>query len=357
MKFKQIAILETIAYILGSGVVGIYLAYSGYGVWSLVGALLASSMITAALALIALRRKYRIHFSFVEHKHLLHFGSRFSFNSFLEYIGSSLDTFITGRVFSANMLGFYNRAFMLANLPTQFLITSITRVMYPTFAKLQSNKQHLAEAEQMLLAVVGSLSMAVCLGMLPAAKDIVLVLLGQKWMESVRVLEILLLAVPLNFMSHVLALTFDAVGELKRKTRIQIVSISFLAISLVFLLPLGLSGIASAVVVSTAIKLGLYITQTKKVMAVPIIKQMKVVLEAVVAGLVVFAGIRIVSAAVANASIAPIVALFFEIVTGGFAITLFFLMNIPKLLGFEQTAEIGAYVRKYVRERLGGQNA
>ncbi len=350
MRFKEIAVLESIAYVIGSGVVGITAAYLGFGVWSLVAALLTNSGLKALIAALRAARRIRLRTSLAKRMQLIRFGSRFSLNSFLDYLVANLDTMIAGRLFTADLVGLYNRAFMIANLPMQMLVSSLTRVMYSTFSKLQTDRVRLASAELRLLAVVGSLTMTICLGMIPAAREIILVLLGPQWLGSVRVLQILLVAVPMNFMSHVLALTFDAVGELKRKTRIQSINLVVLGIALFLLYPLGIAGIAIAIALLEAFRFGFYVTENMKVFDVSYGAIGKVILESIVPGAIALLAIGVTSDILSSAN--PFLALSLEIAAGALIAFVFFWTHIPRRLGLPRSEEISIWVRRFLVDAL-----
>ena len=66
--------------------------------------------------------------------------------SFFEAIASNLDTLIIGRFIGATSLGIYNRAFMLVNLPMYYLTTSFSRVLFPSFSRIQAEFPRLKKA-------------------------------------------------------------------------------------------------------------------------------------------------------------------------------------------------------------------
>jgi len=357
MEFKKVVMIETAGFVLGSGVVSVGMALLGYGVWSLVIGLIVNRFVQLVLALAALGRAVRLRFALAAHRRLVWFSSYYSMNSLLEYGSANLDTVTVGRLFSSEAVGLYTRAYYLANMPVQLLVSSLTRVMYPVFSRLQSNRAHMVRAQLELLSIVGALSMAICLGMIPAADKIVLVMLGSQWLGSVLVLRLLLIAVPFDFMAHVFALTFDAAGELKRKTRLQLATLVLLVLGLALLGKFGLWGIGLAITLSSAIHLGLYVVQNKRVLSVPVSDSLRVILGSILVGAVVFFGIGVVSLTLGAAGLAPILVLLAEILTGGLAALLFFAAKIPDLLGFDETAKLGSRVRGQFQNWLGWRNA
>ena len=98
LRFKAIAVVDVVAYGVGYGLVGVVLAWRGAGVWSLVAASLCQTFLSSAGYYAASRHPLRLAFRWSAYRRLSGFGSRVSIIGFLEFIGSSLDTFAVGRV-------------------------------------------------------------------------------------------------------------------------------------------------------------------------------------------------------------------------------------------------------------------
>src|SRR3989304_3879237 len=117
LEFRSLAIIEISSYALGYGGVGVGLAHSGFGVWSLVVAALSQSALSAILSYLFSRHDVSFMFFWKYYKELYSFGSRVSIISFFEFIGSNLDTLAIGHFLGANLLGIYNRALLLVSVP------------------------------------------------------------------------------------------------------------------------------------------------------------------------------------------------------------------------------------------------
>ena len=127
LNFRSIAVIEIASYVLGYLGIGITMAVLGFGVWSLVFAALSQAFFAAIIAYIFVRHNFA--FKLKDYKPLFSFGSKVTIISFFEFIGGSLDTLLIGRFLGASLLGIYNRAYTIVNLPLYNLYTSITRVL------------------------------------------------------------------------------------------------------------------------------------------------------------------------------------------------------------------------------------
>lgn len=252
MRFKHIAIIESSAYVLGYGFVGIALAYFGFGIWALVGAVLSQSALTAALSYIFSRHEFGLRHHKQQREHFVQFGARYSLIGFIEFLSGSLDSLIIGKFFGTSAAGLYGRASLLIQLPVQQPANIFTRVLFPFISRLAGERQiailHISSL------VLGSYAMAVSMGMFVAAPDIVKILLGDKWLEAIPIAQILALAIAPQYLTHLIGMILDAMGELKPKIRIQGGVLAFQIVAFALLLPCGVQGIAIVIVLAELVR-------------------------------------------------------------------------------------------------------
>lgn len=147
LKFKVFAWLDTVSYVVGYGAVAIVLAVLGHGVWSLVVAGLAQSAMSAVLYYAATRHRLKPLFRWSVYERLYSFGARISVTQFLEFITYNMDTMWAGHFFNAGDVGTYTRSFTLVSMPNQYLVTTFTRVLFPSFSRVQKETERLRNAD------------------------------------------------------------------------------------------------------------------------------------------------------------------------------------------------------------------
>ncbi len=264
LKFKSLAVIEIVSYIISYAGVGILFAILGYGVWSLVFASLSQALLSGLFSYFVIRHNLLPLFSWKKYKPLFFFGSRVSVISFFEFLGTNLDTLFIGRMLGAGKLGLYNRAFMVVNLPMQYLTFSISRVLFPSLSRIQNDKEKLRKIYLNSISVIGFLLFSVCFGISVAAEQIVIVILGEKWIAAVPVLQILALATPLNFISHFDGIMCDATANLNKKLVLQISYVIVLTGLFYFLGDFGLIGFAAGLVLTSLLRNVGYFFITKR---------------------------------------------------------------------------------------------
>ncbi len=259
LKFKALAIAEVISFSIGYIIVGIGSALIGFGVWSLVFASLVQSALIAIMVFIIIKHELSLSFSWDNYKPLISFGSKISIISFLEFIGSTLDTILIGRFFGSISLGIYNRAQRLINLPMQYFTSSFSRVLFPSFSQIQKDNDKIKRNIFLILQIVAIIIFPFAIFISVLSKEIVEILLGPKWLEASLLLKILAFAAAINLFTHFIAVLFEAKGLLKQKIIIQCSFIVILSISFYYALGFGVLGFPIALLICQILKLFHYL--------------------------------------------------------------------------------------------------
>ena len=258
MKFQTLAQMEIVTYLLAYGGIGVGLAWRGFGVWSLVWASLSQTIIIGLMTYAATRHSVRLYFSWARYRPLLAYGGRISVTSFLEFITGSLDTMVIGRVLGATLLGIYNRAFMLISLPLYLITTSVAKVIFPVFSKLQADSAKLRAVYLASITLVGAVVLPLSAGMAVAAPELVRALLGPGWEASVPVLRLMSLPVSLSLLTMFAGVMCDARAQLNKKIIVNVVTLVTLVGLFWGLRSFGLLGFAGALFVNEFIRMALF---------------------------------------------------------------------------------------------------
>ncbi len=254
-RFKRVTAIELFSFVVGYGAVGMLSAHRGWGVWSLVAATVSQQALLLILASVSVRYPLAWPVPQSAFAAVWAQGSRYSVVGFLEFLFSTFESFFVGRQFGNALLGGYNRAAMLTNLPVELAVTAVTKVLFPALASMQSEPRRLAGGFQILLLCIGLFSTALACGISAASGDVVLLLLGPQWVSITPLVSVLAFAAPLAFMYTACGVTLDSLAALKPKLQLQTVSLAA-KVGLVWALADGgLIGVAIAVVAAEAFRL------------------------------------------------------------------------------------------------------
>lgn len=190
LKFK-IQTKCSITSSLLSGVIGIFMAYSGYGVWSLVCQQISKQLFNTIFLWMVNRWLPSFQFSFSSLKEQWAFGWKLLASTMLNSIWSEIYQVVIGKCYSPQTLGLYTKAKEYPRLFSQNLQEVIQKVSYPTLSKLQDDKQVLKAAYKKIIKVSMLLTSVLMFGLAGVAKPLILILIGEKWLPCVPFMQII----------------------------------------------------------------------------------------------------------------------------------------------------------------------
>lgn len=193
MQFKAISIINTVAAIV-NGAVAIILAFNGLGAWSLVIAQIISVMIQTVLSLINKPIKFRLKIDKESAKELLNFGTGYALSKVFNNIANQGDYFVVSQTLGSSSLGFYNRAYQLLLVPTNLIATVMERVLFPLLAMYQDEHEKIRYVVMNLTALIAMLAFPIMIVSLTMGDDLVQVVLGPKWEQTIVPFKILIVS-------------------------------------------------------------------------------------------------------------------------------------------------------------------
>lgn len=190
INFKLQTVISVIA-ALTSGLVGVSMAFAGFGVWSLVATTLSGSFMTMLFLWFLNGWRPSLVFSRTSFSEMFSFGSRLLVSGLLDTLYRNIYLLVIGRFFTAEVLGFYTRAEGFQRLPAQNLTTVIQRVSYPVLSTLQEDIPRLRSAYRRLIQNTMLIAFVLMLGLAATAEPVIITLVGEQWQQSIVYLQLL----------------------------------------------------------------------------------------------------------------------------------------------------------------------
>ncbi|MBD2448764.1 MOP flippase family protein [Nostoc sp. FACHB-152] len=190
LAFKPLAIRSLIAVIIG-GIVGVTMAFMGFGVWSLVGQQLTSSVAQVLVLWWVSDWHPGFRFSQKHFKELFAFGVNVMGISLCNFFNRRSDDFLIGYFLGSTALGYYSVAYRLLQTLTQLLTSIIVKVSLPTFSRLQAEPERLRNALYKAIQFTTLITFPGFLATVILAPEIVIVVFGEKWSPSIPVMQVL----------------------------------------------------------------------------------------------------------------------------------------------------------------------
>lgn len=218
---------------LTSGIVGITMAYKGYGVWSLVGQQISRQVIYTTLLWIHNRWVPKFMFSWKSFKELFGFGSNLLIAGIIDTIWNQLYQIIIGRCYTPRFLGLYTKANEFGSIFSSNLTSVVQSVSFPALSKLQDDLVKLKDGYKKVITCSMLLSFPLMMGMAAVAEPLIRVLLGESWIPCVPFLQIICFQ-QLLYPLHAINLSLLQVrGRSELFLKIQIIKKFFSAIPLI----------------------------------------------------------------------------------------------------------------------------
>lgn len=190
IDFKTQAIVSLSGAIV-SGSVGLVMAYSGYGIWSLVFQQVGGYIIRTILLWILGRWKPKRKWSWESFHYLWGFGSKMLGSALLESTYNNIYPLVIGKCFSAIDLGNYTRAQQFSSLPSSNITGVLQRVTFPVLSTIQNEDERLAKNYCKILKMSAFLIFPMMLMLSAIADPLIRVLLTDKWEGCIILLQII----------------------------------------------------------------------------------------------------------------------------------------------------------------------
>jgi len=249
MEFKR-QFLPEVGSMVAYGLIAIFLAYGGYGVWALVYGKIISLVVWVGLIWLVAPWKPKLEFDFRIAMEMLGYGRHVLAASLIGFLISNMDNGLVGKLLGTTALGFYAMAYNISTLPSSNVIGLVNRVMFPMYSKINENKAALARVYLKSIRYTSALAVPMSLGILVLAPDIIEHLLGSKWMPAMLPLQILCIAGFLGSISANTGLVFNAVGKPHVSMKLSLAHLIVFAIALYpMTLRYGIAGTAIAVTI------------------------------------------------------------------------------------------------------------
>lgn len=189
-KFKKLFYSSLIAMCV-SGMIGIFLALQGFGVWTLVFQQLLNQIIISFVLYFQVDWKVKLIINFKRVKVLFKFGSKLLVSSLIDVIYNNIYNLVIGKFYNSVQLGYYNRADQFPNLIVNNVNGSIQSVILPALAEQQDNKHRVKDMMRKAMTLSSYLVFPLMIGMAACAEPIIKLLLTDKWLPCVPYLRLL----------------------------------------------------------------------------------------------------------------------------------------------------------------------
>lgn len=254
MQFNSLAKIDIIS--MSSGVIAAIVAASyELGYWSLVIMPIATSIVNTAGVWIACSWRPGLPVYNSGIGSMVSYGGNLTGFSLVNYFSRNLDNILIGRYWGSQQLGLYAQAYKLLLLPINQINAPITSVALPVLSSLQSEPLKYCKYYYRAILIVTSIGMPIVGFMFVDTKELVLLILGNKWLETISIFRFLLPAALVGTLNVAIGWVYSSLGRTKRLFKWGIVVSAINSLSYIVGVNWGGIGVALAYSISSSILL------------------------------------------------------------------------------------------------------
>lgn len=252
MSFRLVAVVESVGVTIGCGV-GVALAYLGAGVWSLVAQTVLTSAVVSAGMVVAGRWRPRFVFIRSTISGMAGYGLEVSGFTLVNYWVRNADNLLVGRILGSAALGVYSMAYRMMLWPVQNLSNVVGRLAFPAFVSLRDDMDRLAATYLKAVRLIALVVFPVMMIAMALSEQLVLLLLGTKWVAVVIPFAILAPVGMLQSVGTTVGQLFQATGNTRTQLLWALWTAPVYVAAFAVGLQWGLEGVATAYAVVSVI--------------------------------------------------------------------------------------------------------
>jgi lipopolysaccharide exporter len=265
MDFRREFKFQVSRKLIGFAVV-VPLAFLLRNYWALVVGTLVSKF--AATVISYLMHPFRPRLTLVQLRSLVRFSRWLLFNNLVSFLKERSSDFFVGRLHGAPALGIYNIAYEFAHLPSTELSAPINRALLPGFARMDKPEE-IRSAYGNAVALLAFLALPSAAGIFVLAPFLVPVILGEKWLGTVPLMQLLAFNGVLLLFHSSMCTVLVGRGRPARVTLANAVYVVLLALLLALLAPtFGVRGAAWAALLTSILGTPVYLFQMRRALGI-----------------------------------------------------------------------------------------
>ena len=274
----------------------IILVLAGVGVWSIAIGSVIQAIVFVIISWVV--SDWRLTFNFdrkIGYEMLL-YGKDLVGTSILAFCFVNIDNIFIGRILNTENLGFYTFAFSLINVPTMQIPALINTVLFPAYVKIGNNLESMQKAYLRITKIISSTTIPISLGLAAIAQPFVITIYGEKWKQSIILIQILSVYALARSISAIFGIIVRAIGKQHIMPRM---TFGYVATAALLLAPSIYWGgtIGVSILMSTILLIGMFgwMLIINHYLSISTINFLKVIIPSLISGLFMFAVVWICS--------------------------------------------------------------
>lgn len=311
MEFRKFFFATSVGTVV-SAVVGISMAYSGFGVWSLVAQYLTNSVINTSVLFLVNKWHPNFIFSIQKAKPLVKYGWKILAADFIGTIYNQFDAFLIGKTYTPSDLAYYTQGNKIPNLVNNNIGATLNSVLLPAFS-LASSNDDIKQIRRKCLMMLEYVVFPLMFGMIAVADKMIIVLMTEKWLPSAFFLQISCLTVIIGTFGATLFQEIKSVGRSDITLKLEFITIPFFLVIATVALQFGIKAIAWSILIREILSFFITVYPVRKLIGFDFMICIKDAMPSFIMSLIMYVTVVFVGYIIKNYTICLVL----QIITGG----------------------------------------
>lgn len=243
LMFKKF-FYSTVGGTIFSAILGIAMAYTGYGAWALVAQQLSNAAIDTLILWITVPWRPKKMFSFTKLRGLFAYGWKLLISALIDTVYNNMRQLIIGKFYSSSDLAFYNKGRQFPNLIVTNINVSIDSVLLPVMSQNQDNTKRVKDMTRKAIRTSSYVMWPLMTGLAIIAEPLIILVLTDKWLPCVPYLRIFCFTYALWPIHTANLNAIKAMGRSDLFLKLEIIKKIIGIFSIIVTLPFGVFAIA-----------------------------------------------------------------------------------------------------------------
>lgn len=285
LQFKRF-FFATLGGTIGAAIVGIAMAYMGFGVWALVAQQVFNATVDTVILWLTVKWRPKAVFSFSRLKGLISYGWKLLASALLDTVYNNVRQLIIGKMYSSADLAYYNKGKQFPTAIITNVNTAIDSVLFPVISAKQDDTEKVKSMTRRAIQTSSFLIWPIVIGLAASAETVVRLLLTDKWLPCVPFLQIFCITYGFWPIHTANLNAIKAVGRSDIFLKLEIIKKVIGVISIVVSVPFGVMPMALAYLATSPISAIVNATPNRKLLGYKYREQLKDMLPSMILSLV-----------------------------------------------------------------------
>lgn len=283
LKFRELAVISIISSFISGGI-AIWMAYTGWGVWSILARYIINALLTCIFNWFICKWVPVLVISWMELKKVWGYSARMFATTLMEIIVQKVDVLIMAKVYNTSTVGYYTRAQSLDNISRELTSGSMYSVFFPYFGRIKHEHEKVTELYLKSLHIITAV-LAFLTGILFInATDLFILLFTEKWLVSAGLFQILTITGFFLTVTVVMNIVVAGIGKSKEFLNAEVIKKVIIVTAFAIGFMGGVNRFLIAVLVSSILGMLIMAFVVSKIANIKFLQQMRVILVYMVLG-------------------------------------------------------------------------